>query len=124
MELRQSAIAAFHRRGGTLTSPNLLRGACVPVFKGLRRKPQRERMVVKRTFAGLPGLSQFGFPSRAARASDLVFPIDPWKEALLGPAPPWRGESRLLQILPNACPPKIHESGQGRQLLADLVHGV
>jgi hypothetical protein len=118
------AFAAFHRRGGALKSPDLLRGPCVPVFKGLRRKPQREHMVVKRTFAGLPGLSEFGFPARAARASYLVFPIDPWKEDLLGPYPPWRGESSLLHILPNAFPPKIHEGGQGRQLLADLFHGV
>ena len=54
----------------------------------------------------------------------VVLPIDPGEQGLPGPLPPRRGERRLLQILPHAFPPKIDESGQGRQLVADLVPGV
>ena len=79
MELRQSAVAAFYRRGGALTGVYLLRGPIVPLLKGLRRQLQGERMVVKGGSHRLPYLSYLGFPARAARVSRLVFPIDPWE---------------------------------------------
>src|SRR5712691_7296133 len=124
MELRQSAVAAFHSRGGSLQGMDLLRGPRVPVLQGLRRKPQGERMRVKLGAHRLPCPPQLGFPASAARVGHLVLPIDPWKKGLPGPCPPWRGDGRLRQILLDAFPPKIHQGSQGGQLVTDLLHRV
>ena len=124
MELRQSAVAPFDRRGGALKGVDLLPGPRLPVLQGLRRQPQGEGMLVKRGFSGLPYPPQLGFPASAARMPHLVLPIDPWQEDLSGPLPPWRGKWRLFSILPDAFPPEIHQRSQGRQLVTDLLHGV
>ncbi len=36
---------------------------------------------------------------------------------------PWGGEAACSKSCSTPCPPKIHEGGQGGQLVSDLLHG-
>ena len=40
------------------------------------------------------------------------------------PSCPHRRQGHLLHILPHPLPPQVHQGGQARELLADLVHGL
>src|SRR5262249_51908624 len=110
--------------GGPLKSVDLPRCPGVPVLQSLWRQPQSQRMRVKGGTHRLPCLPPLSFPPRAARVGYVVLPIHPWEQELLGPSPPWRRDSCLLQIPLDTFPPKIHQGCEGRYLLADFLHGV
>lgn len=124
MELCQNAVTPFDRRGGTLQGMDLVRRPRVPLLQGLRRQPQGERMRVQRGPYRLTGLPHLGFSARATGVGDMVLPIDPWQQALLGPVPPWRGDGCLLHVVLDALPPPIDQGGEGRHLATDFFEGV
>ena len=72
----------------------------------------------------LHGLSKFGFPTRATRVGHMMFPIDEREQALVHPLPPRGREAEWLHIPLDALPPHVHQRGEGRDLLADLGHGL
>jgi hypothetical protein len=123
MELCQHAVTPFDSRGGPLKGVDLLRRPRVPLLHSLRRPPQGEFMRVKRGPHRLACLPYLGFSVRASCVGSMVFPIDPWQQALLGPVSPRCGEGGVLQVALDALPPTLDESRQGRHLLADLLHG-
>ena len=124
MELRQHAVTAFDSRGSTLKGVDLLRRPQVPLLQGLHWQSQRERMRVQCGPYRLACLPYLGFSARTACMGHMVLPIDPGQQQLPDPCPPGSGDGGLLQILLDACPPKIHEGGQGRQLVTDFFQGV
>jgi hypothetical protein len=81
-------------------------------------------MGVKRHLHRLQGLANLGFPAGATSLGGLVFPIDEREQALVHPPLPPGREDEWLQILTDALPPEVYQGGEGRDLLADLGHGV
>src|SRR5882672_10798049 len=122
MSWRQSTVAAFHSRRGALQSRDLLCGPRLPSREDMRGAPLGDGVLVKRGAHLCPSSLHRGFPPCAARVSSLMFPIDPWKQRLPRPLPPWRGDGRLRPILADAFPPKIHQCGEGGPLVTDLRH--
>jgi hypothetical protein len=104
-----------------MKSRDLLRGPRLPLREAMGGKPLGDTVLVKRGAPLCPSPLYLGFPPRTARVGALVLPIDPWQQGLPGPLPPGRGDGRLLQILVDACPPKIHQRGQ---LLTDLLQPI
>src|SRR4029450_3909987 len=88
---------------------DLLRGPRVPLRQGMGGKPLGDPVLVKRGAHLCPSPLYLGFPPGAARVGDLVLPIDPWHQAPPRPLSPRRGDGRRLQVLVDACPPKIHQ---------------
>lgn len=103
---------------------DLLRGPRLPLRQGMGGKPLGDPVLVKRGAHLCPSPLYLGFPPRAARVGDLLLPIDPWQQALPRPLSPRRGDGRLLQVLVDACPPKIHQRGERGQLVTDLLQHI
>src|SRR5258706_14319595 len=102
MSLRQSTVAAFHSRRGALKSLDLLCGPRLPIREDMRGEPLGDGVLVKRGAPLCPSSLHLDFPPCAARVSYLMFPIDPWKQRLPRPLPPWRGDGRLRGYPRNA----------------------
>ena len=107
-----------------MKSRDLLRGPRLPLRQGMGGKPLSDPVLVKCGAHLCPSPLYLGFPPRAARVGDLVLPIDPWQQALPRPLSPRRGDGRLLQVLVNACPPKIHQRSQCGQLATDFLQHI
>src|SRR5437667_8005164 len=75
MELRQSAVAAFDSRRGTLKGLGMLRRPRFPPLKHIGGQLPGDRVPVKRVLNGLQRLYKLGFASRATRTRHLVLPI-------------------------------------------------
>src|SRR5215813_8967796 len=107
-----------------MKSRDLRWGPRVPLRQGMGGQPLGDPVLVKRGAHLCPSPLYLGLPPHAARVGALGLPIDPGPQALPRPLSPRRGDGRLLQVSVDACPPKIHQRGERRPLVTDLLQPI
>lgn len=124
LPLRYRAMASFHSGGCPLKGLGALDGPRLPLLKHLGGPLRGDGLRVQRGRPPLQSLPKLGFPARATGVSHVMFPRDERQQAHVDPLPPRGREVEGLPIPLDTLPPEVHQSSQGRDLLADCGHGL